>query len=62
MLATLTGIPDAVAAVCMAFQGRGAAVVTETFNSNSLNLIGGTYLPTPFMAVGPVSLLGRTTL
>ncbi|MFZ2064648.1 MAG: hypothetical protein WAV27_01560 [Xanthobacteraceae bacterium] len=41
VLATLTGIPNVVAALRLAAHGRGAAVVSETFNSNSLNLIAG---------------------
>jgi cation:H+ antiporter len=62
VLATLTGIPNAVAAVRLAVQGRGAAVVSETFNSNSLNLIVGAYLPTLFVSNGPMSASGRATL
>lgn len=50
VLATLTGIPNVVAALRLAAHGRGAAVVSETFDSNSLNLIAGAYLPTVFMA------------
>ncbi len=62
VLATLTGIPNAVAAVRLAVQGRGAAVVSETFNSNSLNLIAGAYLPTLFLTVGQMSGSGRMAL
>ena len=62
VLATLTGIPNAVAAIRLAVQGRGAAVVSETFNSNSLNLIAGAYLPTLFVAAGPMSGSGRMVL
>lgn len=62
VLATLTGIPNAVAAVRLATQGRGAAVVSETFNSNSLNLIAGAYLPTLFVTAGPLSGPGRFAL
>lgn len=62
ILATLTGIPNAVAAVRLAIQGRGGAVVSETFNSNSLNLIVGAYLPTLFVAMQPLSGTGRFAL
>ena len=62
LLATLTGIPNAVAAIRLAVQGRGAAVVSEAFNSNSLNLIAGAYLPTLFVSAGPTSGAGRLVL
>ncbi|WP_428486303.1 sodium:calcium antiporter [Rhodopila sp.] len=62
VLATLTGIPNAVAAIRLAVQGRGAAVVSETFNSNSLNLIAGAYLPTLFVTAAPLSGAGRMVL
>ena len=62
VLATLTGIPNVVAAIRLAVQGRGAAVVSETFNSNSLNLLAGAYLPTLFLPVGIVSPTARLTL
>jgi len=62
VLATLTGIPNAVAAIRLAVQGRGAAVVSEAFNSNSLNLIAGAYLPTLFVTAGPMSGAGRMVL
>ena len=62
VLATLTGVPNAVAAIRLAVQGRGAAVVSETFNSNSLNLIAGAYLPTLFVTAGPMSDAGRMVL
>jgi len=62
VLATLTGIPNALAAIRLAVQGRGAAVVSETFNSNSLNLIVGAYVPTLFVTAGPMSASGRMVL
>lgn len=62
VLATLTGIPNVVAAIRLAMQGRGAAVVSETFNSNSLNLLAGAYLPTLFLPAGAASPTARLTL
>lgn len=62
VLATLTGIPNAVAAIRLAVQGRGAAVVSEAFNSNSLNLIAGAYLPTLFVTAPPMAGAGRIML
>lgn len=37
-------------------------MVSETFNSNSLKLIAGAYLPTVFMAVGAISSMVRLSL
>ena len=62
VLATLTGVPNAVAAIRLAVQGRGAAVVSETFNSNSLNLIVGAWVPTLFVTAAPMSGVGRVVL
>lgn len=62
VLASLTGIPNVVAALRLGAQGRGEAVVSETFNSNSLNLLVGAYLPTLFLAVRPASPATLLTL
>ena len=62
VLATLTGIPNVVAALRLAAHGRGAAVVSETFDCNSLTLIAGAYLPTVFMASGASSSMARQSL
>ncbi|HEX4129190.1 MAG TPA: hypothetical protein VHZ24_04050 [Pirellulales bacterium] len=45
VLATLTGIPNVLAAVRLAIHGRGSAVVSETLNSNSVNILAGICLP-----------------
>jgi Ca2+/Na+ antiporter len=44
-LAAATSLPNAYAAVRLATDGRGAAVVSATFNSNTLNLIAGIAVP-----------------
>jgi cation:H+ antiporter len=44
-LAAATSLPNAYAAVRLAMDGRGAAVVSATFNSNTLNLVAGVALP-----------------
>lgn len=44
-LAGLTSLPNAYAAVRLALQGRGAAVVSEALNSNTINLVAGLALP-----------------
>lgn len=58
IIAGLTGIPNMIAAVRLAARGRGAAVVTETFNSNTLNIVAGICLPALIMGSPHVS--GRT--
>lgn len=45
ILASLTSIPNAYTAVHLAHRGRGAAVVSATVNSNTLNLVVGLALP-----------------
>jgi len=55
VLAPLTGIPNVIASLRLAMQNRGAAVVSEAFNSNTLNLIAGAYLPTLFVTALGIS-------
>jgi cation:H+ antiporter len=45
VLAAVTSLPNAVAAVYLAARGRGAATLSEAFNSNALNVIVGLLLP-----------------
>ena len=47
-LAASTSIPNAYAAVRLAMDGHGAAVVSATFNSNTLNLLAGIAVPILF--------------
>lgn len=54
-IAGLTGIPNAIAAVRLATRQRGAAVVTECFNSNSVNLVFGICLPALLVGLGAAS-------
>lgn len=44
-LAALTSLPNAYAAGRLALQGRGAAVVSEALNSNTINVLAGIALP-----------------
>lgn len=62
MIASLTGVPNLIAALQLAKRGRGAAVVSETYNSNSLNLIAGAFLPTLFLPLTAASPLGRLAM
>ena len=36
----------------LALHGRGAVVVTESFNSNTLNIVAGVCLPAVFLGLG----------
>lgn len=45
VLAGLTSLPNAYAAARLALAGRGAAVVSEAMNSNTINLLAGIALP-----------------
>jgi cation:H+ antiporter len=48
VLAALTSLPNAYAAIRLALAGNGAAVVSAAFNSNTLNLVAGIGLPALF--------------
>ncbi len=45
VLAALTGLPNVLASVRLAVRGRGSAVVSESFNSNTVNLLVGVTVP-----------------
>jgi cation:H+ antiporter len=47
-LAAATSLPNAYAAVRLAADGHGAAAVSATFNSNTLNLVAGIAIPLLF--------------
>ncbi len=52
LLATLTGIPNLVAAIRLARSGRGAALVSESLNSNNANVLIGLALPAAIFTIG----------
>ncbi|HTQ04529.1 MAG TPA: hypothetical protein VMI54_11765, partial [Polyangiaceae bacterium] len=54
-IAALTGFPNAYTAARLARSGQGAAVVSETLNSNTLNLVFGIGLPTLLLGASPVT-------
>jgi cation:H+ antiporter len=60
VLAAVTSLPNAVAAVYLAARGRGAAVLSIAFNSNALNVTLGLLLPATVIGLGGTS--GDTTL
>jgi cation:H+ antiporter len=44
-LAVLTSLPNAYTAVRLGLSGRGSALVSEAFGSNTINLVGGVLVP-----------------
>jgi cation:H+ antiporter len=55
VLAAVTSLPNAVAAVYLAARGRGAAMLSTTLNSNALNVTAGLLVPALFTGLGPPS-------
>jgi cation:H+ antiporter len=62
ILAPLTSLPNALTAIRLGLAGRGAALVGETFNSNSINLGVGVILPSLFVTFAAVSSVGKQQL
>jgi cation:H+ antiporter len=62
VVATLTGLPNLIASIRLATKGRGAALSSEAFNSNTLNLLVGAYLPTFFVGVPPLPHEGLVSM
>jgi cation:H+ antiporter len=71
ILASLTSLPNMYTAVHLALRGRGAAVVSATVNSNTINLVVGLAGPSLVMGMGSAAsdagvelgwLLGMTVL
>jgi cation:H+ antiporter len=52
VLAAVTSMPNAVAAVFLARRGRASATLSEAFNSNTLNVLAGLLIPAVIIA-GP---------
>jgi cation:H+ antiporter len=55
VLAAVTSLPNAVAAVYLARRGRGAAMLSTALNSNALNIAVGLLLPATFIGLGMTS-------
>ena len=62
ILAILTSIPNAYTAVRLASSHRGAALVSESLNSNTINLLGGVMLPALLIGLEPATGLIRFDL
>lgn len=60
VLAAVTSLPNAVAAIYLAARGRGAATLSTALNSNALNVVAGLLLPAAIVGLGSRS--GQTTL
>ncbi len=60
ILAGVTSLPNAVAAVYLAARGRGAATLSTAMNSNALNVTVGLLLPATIVGLGVPS--GQATL
>ncbi|MGH3221219.1 MAG: hypothetical protein ACRDPY_21430, partial [Streptosporangiaceae bacterium] len=55
VLAAVTSLPNAVAAVYLAARGRGAATLSTALNSNTLNVAAGLLLPAAVIGLGTPS-------
>jgi cation:H+ antiporter len=62
ILGPLTSIPNAATAARLGRAGRGAALVGETFNSNTINLGAGVVIPSLFVTLAAVGTLGKLQL
>jgi len=55
VLAAVTSLPNAVAAIYLASRGRAAATLSTALNSNTLNVAAGLLLPGAFLGLGAPS-------
>jgi cation:H+ antiporter len=62
ILAPMTSLPNAATAVRLGLAGRGAALVGETFNSNSINLSVGVTVPSLFVTFAALTTVGQEQL
>jgi cation:H+ antiporter len=62
ILAPLTSLPNAATAVRLGLARRGAALVGETFNSNTINLVVGVIVSSLFVTLAATSTLGKLQL
>lgn len=56
LLAVVTSIPNAYTGVRLGLARRGSALVSETMNSNTINLVGGLAIPALFVGVSTTGL------
>jgi cation:H+ antiporter len=55
VLAVLTSLPNAFTALRLGLQGRGSALLSETLNSNTINLVAGIAIPALILTLGSFS-------
>jgi len=55
VLAAVTSLPNAVAAVYLARRGRGIAAMSAAFHSNTFNVLVGLLLPATLVGLGPAT-------
>ena len=58
VLAGVTSLPNAVAAIYLALRGRGAATLSTAMHSNIFNVLFGLIVPALFVGVGAQSQIG----
>jgi Ca2+/Na+ antiporter len=61
VLAAVTSLPNAVAAVHLANRGRGAAAFSTALNSNNLNVVAGLLIPGAVVGLAVPSFTGTFT-
>jgi cation:H+ antiporter len=61
VLAAVTSLPNAVAAVYLAAKGRGSAALSTALNSNNLNVILGLFIPGTLIGLASPSATGEFT-
>jgi cation:H+ antiporter len=61
ILAAVTSLPNAVAAVYLASRGRGAAALSTAMTSNNLNVIAGLLIPGAVVGLAVPSIAGTLT-
>ena len=62
VLAVVTSLPNMSTAVRLARQRRGDAAVSETFSSNTINLLGGIAVPAVVIGLGAVTAAERSEM
>jgi cation:H+ antiporter len=62
VLAPLTSLPNALTGVRLGLARRGAALVSETLNSNTINLVAGVVAPALIVSLTALSSTGKLDL
>jgi cation:H+ antiporter len=62
VLAVVTSLPNVSTAIRLARQRRGDAAVSETLNSNTINLLGGIAVPAVVLGLGAVTGVARSEM